>query len=146
MRRHRLLVMLLVVLTVSFATAQEEDPALFAVGALGASNLYNAYFLLGTLADGYATDAYTADFTDELARDVIGLSESATEVLEEMLSSPGLSPSDAQLIERMADAHELLINQAWGLISYVEDQNDTQDWFRYRRLSWEAIRELLDLE
>jgi hypothetical protein len=146
MRRQTLLVALLSVLTVSFVSAQDEDPALYAVGALGASNLYNAYFLLGTLADGYATDAYTADFTDELARDVIGLSESATEVLAEMLASPGLSGSDAQLIGRMIDAHDLLINQAWGLVSYVEDRNDTEDWFRYRRLSWEAIRELLDLE
>jgi len=53
-----------------------EDPALYAVGALGASNLYTSYFLLGTLADGYATAAYTAQFADELARDVIGLNES----------------------------------------------------------------------
>ena len=37
-----------------------QDPALFAVGSLGASNLYTSYFLLGTLADGYATAAYTA--------------------------------------------------------------------------------------
>lgn len=54
--------------------------------------------------------------------------------------------SDRQLVEQMIDAHELLIDQAWGLISYVEDRNDTEDWFRYRRQSWEAIRELLDLE
>ncbi len=127
-------------------SAQDEEPALYAVGALGASNLYNAYFLLGTLADGFATDAYSPAFTDELARDVIGLSESATEVLGEILSAGSLSASDRTLVTDMIAAHELLINQAWGLIAYVEDRTDTDAWFRYRRQSWEAIRALLDLD
>ena len=76
--KQRALAVVLVVLAVAGGglyaqtapSAQEDDPALYAVGALGASNLYTTYFLLGTLADGYATAAYTASFADELARDV----------------------------------------------------------------------------
>jgi hypothetical protein len=128
------------------ALGPEADPALYAVGALGASNLYATYFLLGTLADGYATDAYTVSFADELARDVIGLSESSVDVLEELLTDDGLVGEDRRLVREMIRAHTLLINQAWGLISYIEDAEDTDDWFRYRRAAWELITELLQIE
>lgn len=123
-----------------------DDPALYAVGALGASNLYTTYFLLGTLADGYATAAYTATFADELARDVIGLNESSIEVLEELLTDDGMSSEDRLLVQEMVRAHQLLINQAFGLIAYVEDASDTDDWFAYRRQAWELITELLGIQ
>lgn len=127
-------------------SAEAPDPALFAVGALGASNLYTTYFLLGTLADGYATAAYTASFADELARDVIGLNESSIEVLEELLEDDALAGDDRELVEEMIQAHSLLINQAWGLISYIEDEADTDEWFEYRRAAWELIQRILRIE
>lgn len=122
------------------------DPALYAVGALGASNLYTTYFLLGTLADGYATAAYTAKFADELTRDVIGLNESSVEVLRQLLTESSLAGADKALVEEMITAHELLIDQAWGLLAYVEDSSDTEQWFRYRRQAWELISVLLDIQ
>ncbi len=123
-----------------------EDPALYAVGALGASNLYTSYFLLGTLADGYATAAYTAQFANELARDVIGLNESSIEVLGQLLQEASLAGADKALVEDMITAHELLIDQAWGLLAYVEDSSNTEQWFRYRRQAWELISVLLDIQ
>lgn len=130
----------------SMSDSAQSDPALYAVGALGASNLYTTYFLLGTLADGYATAAYTASFADELARDVIGLNESSIEVLEGLLADDGLVGDDRTLVQQMVEAHKLLINQAWGLIAYVEDDSDTEEWFRYRRAAWELITKLLNIE
>lgn len=126
--------------------SQEEDTALYAVGALGASNLYNTYFLLGTLADGYATAAYTAEFADELARDIIGLNESSMEVLQQLIDQKTVVGEDKQLVLNMITAHELLIGQAWGLISYVEDSSDTEEWFSYRRKAWEIITDILGIE
>ena len=123
-----------------------EDPALYAVGALGASNLYTSYFLLGTLADGYATAAYTPQFADELARDVIGLNESAIEVLRQLNSESTLAGADRQLVEDMIAAHEKLIEQAFGLLAYVSDSSDTEQWFSARRQAWEMISELLDIQ
>ncbi len=145
----RILLLLVFVLFLPPAVAaqpKDADPALYAVGALGASNLYNSYFLLGTLADGYATGAYTAQFADELARDIIGLSESAVEVLEELSDMEAITGGDRRLVSRMIRAHELLIQQSWGLITYVEDTSQTEAWFYYRRLTWEAITEILELE
>lgn len=152
--KQRALAVVLVVLAVAGGglsaqtapSAQEDDPALYAVGALGASNLYTTYFLLGTLADGYATAAYTASFADELARDVIGLNESSIEVLEDLLDDDALLDEDRTLVKEMIEAHSLLINQAWGLIAYIEDSADTDDWFEYRRAAWDAITELLGIE
>lgn len=142
----------IVVVLLAFATvalpAQDaaDDPALYAVGALGASNLYTSYFLLGTLADGYATAAYTAQFADELARDVIGLNESSIEVLEQLLSESSLASADRSLIDDMIDAHGLLIDQAYGLLAYIEDSADTEQWFSSRREAWERIKILLDID
>ncbi len=152
-RKHRVtgFVVLAILFAALPAAAQSvegvtEDPALYAVGALGASSLYTSYFLLGTLADGYATAAYTAQFADELTRDVIGLSESSIEVLEQLLAESSLVGADRVLVEDMITAHELLIDQAWGLLAYVEDSSDTEQWFRYRRQAWELISVLLDIK
>ena len=137
---------LLALLLSAPAFAQEEDSALYAVGALGASNLYNTYFLLGTLADGYPTAAYTAQFADELARDIIGLNESSREVLQRLIDQKTVVGEDKQLVLNMITAHELLTGQAWGLISYVEDSSDTEAWFSYRRRAWEIITDILGIE
>ncbi len=142
----RLIWVLVALLVASGLQANDDDPALYAVGTLGATSLYTSYFLLGTLADGYATAAYTAAFADELARDVIGLSESSIEALGRIVADESIAAGDRELLRRMIGAHELLIAQAWGLIAYVEDEGETDDWFRYRRAAWEAIRSLLDLE
>ena len=133
-------------LTAQTDTGTNEDPALYAVGALGASNLYTSYFLLGTLADGYATAAYTAQFADELARDVIGLNESSISVLRELQKEASLAGADNALVDDMITAHQLLIDQAWGLLAYVEDSSDTEQWFRYRRQAWDLISALLDID
>ena len=128
------------------AQSEQADPALYAVGALGASNLYTTYFLLGTLADGYATAAYTAEFADELARDIIGLNETAIDVLRDLLGDQAIVGEDRLLVQEMIRAHELLILQARGLIEYVADSSRTEEWFRYRRAAWDAITELLGLQ
>ena len=154
MKRRKLqiavVVALLILATAESLSAQTtgvtEDPALYAVGALGASNLYTSYFLLGTLADGYATAAYTSQFADELARDVIGLNESSIEVLEQLLAESSLAGADKALVQDMITAHELLIDQAWGLLAYVEDSSNTEAWFRYRRQSWDLISVLLNID
>lgn len=143
---RRLIVLVLVVLVVGAGVAQEQDPALYAIGALSASNLYNTYFLLGTLADGYASAAYPASFTRDLTQDVISLSESAVEVLELLSESPDLVPEDQQLVGQMISAHNLLIDQAWGLISFIADSDDTDDWFTYKELAWQEITTILGIQ
>ena len=149
MKRTALLIGIMVIAFGAPLSAQNptsEDPALYAVGALGASNLYTTYFLLGTLADGYATAAYTAQFAEELANDIIGLNESSIDVLNQLVDEGNLSPSDMLLVEEMITAHELLILQTWGLLEYVNDPTQTDEWFEYRREAWELIRELLNIE
>jgi hypothetical protein len=150
--KHRILglAILAILITAGPIAAQStesvtQDPALYAVGALGASNLYTSYFLLGTLADGYATAAYTAQFADELTRDVIGLNESSIDVLEQLLAESSLAGADKGLVQDMITAHRLLIDQAWGLLAYVEDSSNTEAWFRYRRQAWDLISVLLDI-
>lgn len=136
---------LVIVIGSATVVAQDEDPALYAIGALSASNLYNTYFLLGTLADGYANAAYPASFARDLTRDVIGLSESAVDVLGELVAQDDVVPEDRRLVERMIQAHNLLINQAWGLISYIDDPEDTDDWFTYKEQAWEEITSILGI-
>ena len=149
MNRTAVLVMVISALLVPPLSAQDastDDPALYAVGALGASNLYTTYFLLGTLADGYATAAYTAEFAQDLAHDIIGLNESAIDVLNELAEAGNLNANDLLLVEDMITAHQLLIRQTWGLLSYVEDPSQTDEWFQYRREAWALIRELLNMD
>jgi len=67
-------------------------------------------------------------------------------VLEQLLRESSLAGADKALVEDMITAHELLVDQAWGLLAYVEDSSNTEQWFRYRRQAWELISVLLDIQ
>jgi len=129
---------------VPHAGAQEEDPALYAVGALGASNLYSSYVVLATVADGYASASYSDATARDLAEESIALHESSVDALERLVSGNVVSESDRLIIDDMIEAHELLIRQAEGLLVYLDDPERSEQFQRYREAAWEKISTILE--
>lgn len=126
------------------AGAQEEDPALYAVGTLGVSNLYSSYVVLATVADGYASASYGETTARDLAEESIALHNSSVEALNRLLDGNVVSESDRSIVEDMVEAHELLIKQAEGLLAFIEDPEDSERFQRYRQAAWEKIATILD--
>ncbi|MFP4374282.1 MAG: hypothetical protein ACLFPO_08115 [Spirochaetaceae bacterium] len=124
--------------------AQEEDPALYAVGALGASNLYSSYVVLATVADGYASASYSENTARDLAEESIALHESSVDALRRLVDQNVVSASDRAIVADMIEAHELLIRQAEGLMAYLDDPDDFEAFQRYREAAWEKISTILE--
>lgn len=119
------------------------DPSLVALGAVGISNLYFGYVALASVADGFASGAYAEDTASALARESIAFHESARSALEKLLSEGDIAPEEQPVLRQMIRAHDLLIQEARGLIRFVSSPGDSEAFRRYRDQAWEVISELL---
>lgn len=122
----------------------EEDPQLYALGVVSASNLYFSYLVLGTVADGYAAGGYGADIATRLAEESIALTRSSIDALRMLLSTGSVGGEDRDVLEGLIETHQLLLGQANGLMSYIEDSSQTADFLRYRDQAWQQISRLLN--
>lgn len=122
----------------------DEDPALYAVGTLGVSNLYSSYVVLATVADGYASTSYDEATARDLAEESIALHRSSVEALGRLLERNAVSEGDRSIVQDMVEAHELLIRQAQGLLSYIDDPESSEEFQRYRQAAWEKIAAILE--
>lgn len=121
----------------------EVDPLLYAIGAVGVANLYFSYSFLGSVADGVAAGIYDPVTAEELADDAISLNTSSRDVLTNLLETQNLADADREALGQMIEAHDLLIQEAWGLLSFIADSSDSEDFRRYRDEAWNVISELV---
>lgn len=143
--RRAVVALLLLAGLVSAASAQEEsDPVLYALGAVGVSNLYFSYSFLGSIADGVASGTYDPVTASDLTDDAISLNTSSRDVLSSLLESSEIADADRRVLEQMIEAHALLIQEAWGLLTYVDDPTSSENFRYYRDQAWRAISELFD--
>lgn len=126
-------------------SAGELDPSLFAVGSLGASNLYFSYVVLGTVADGYASRGYGADMARSLAEEAIALNRSSRNALQTLIDNGRIAEEDREVVSQMIEAHGLLIEQAQALLTYIDDRSQTEQFQRYREQAWELISSVLGI-
>lgn len=129
----------------SAAEATDFDSALMAVGTLGISNLYFTFITLGTVADGYVAGGYTPEQSYSFAEDVGSLSAAARDRLQVVLDTEDLVAEDSELIQLMIDAHEILEQQARGLIAFVDDPENREDFSESRQIAWRLISGLMGL-
>ena len=145
MKRLLALVVLLFVLLTSIY-AQEDDPALFAIGAIGASNLYFSYVVLGTVADGYVSQGYSPELVQALAEETIALNQTSIEALAPLSGDDAVSEADRQVVQRIIEAHSTLILQAESLLDYLNNEGSAAAYQQHRRTAWEQISSILALE
>jgi hypothetical protein len=127
------------------SSASGSDPALVAVGSLGASNLYFSYVVLGAVADGFATRGYSAEMAKSLAQEAVALNRGSRNALRDLLQNGGLTEADRTVLTDMIEAHELLIKEAEGLMTYVDDRSKTEEFQRYRSQAWNQISTVLGI-
>ncbi len=139
------LVAVTLLLVPAFGVQAEEDPKLYALGMISASNIYFSYLVLGTVADGYASGGYGADMARNLTEEAIALTRTSIDALELLRGDAGVADEDLEVVNGLIETHELLLGQANGLLSYIDDPDDRDDFLHYRDLAWRNISSMLDL-
>jgi hypothetical protein len=124
-------------------SADAGDPALVALGAVGMSNLYFGYVGLASVADGYASGAYSAETATSLAEESMAFHRTAREALQNLLDSGTVAEEERPILSQMIRAHGLLIGEAQGLVTFVSSPGDSEDFRRYRDQAWQVISGLL---
>ncbi len=142
MRKAVVFVVLIALTGLVMPAAEQPDARLFALGSVGASNLYFSYLVLGTVADSYASERYTAQTARTLAEESVGLNANSRDALNELLASDMLEGADRRVVEEMVRAHELLIAQGYGLIDMIDEIDTGSEFQHYRGLAWEQISAL----
>ncbi|TVQ39415.1 MAG: hypothetical protein EA384_06565 [Spirochaetaceae bacterium] len=143
MKKLALVLVVLLILATAVPARAEDDPRLYALGMVSASNLYFSYLVLGTVADGYASGGYGVDMATSLTEEAIALTRSSIDALELLITSAAIAGDDLAVVEGLIETHRLLLGQANGLLSYIEDPGNTDDFLRYRDLAWQNISQML---
>ncbi len=143
MKKLALGMVVLAMLIPSAAVNAEDDPKLYALGMVSASNLYFSYLVLGTVADGYASGGYGADMATNLTEEAIALTRSSIEALELLIANSAIAGEDLAVVEGLIETHELLLGQANGLLTYIDDPEQTDEFLRYRDRAWQNISQML---
>ena len=108
-----------------------DDPALYAIGAIGASNLYFSYVVLGTVADGFVSQGYSPELVQALAEETIALNQTSIEALAPVSGDRGISAADRQVVQQIIEAHSTLILQAESLLDYINDDASAAEYQRH---------------
>ena len=104
------------------ASSDVEDKLLLAVGALSGQNVYVTYAYIGTVADGFANQVYTADQVRELMSEVMGLCSVAGDYMQALADSK-ISTDDKATIEQMVGIFGLLRQEADALSSFARSES-----------------------
>ncbi len=123
--------------------SEASDPTLRALGAVGISNLYFGYVSLASVADGYASGAYAGETSISLARESMAFHRTARSELQSLLDAGRLAAEERPILQDMIEAHGLLIRQAEGLITFVSNPGESDDFRRFRDEAWQLISGLL---
>jgi hypothetical protein len=122
-----------------------EDDFLYAIGSLGASNLYMTFLTIGLLGDSFEKNVYPAETTKDLIDAIISLTKTSQESLNALVAGGEVTGEDRATILEMMQAHGLLEKQAGELAKYVNNKATPNDFQFFRKKSWELIAKILNI-
>jgi hypothetical protein len=124
-----------------------EENLLLAVGALSGQNVYVTYAYIGTVADGYANDVYSAEQVQELMKEIVGLCSTAGGYVR-TLASANISEEDRASVQQMVGILDLLRQEAEALSAFVvsKKQADLTAYETARAEAWPRIQSALGIQ
>lgn len=123
-----------------------EDPALVALGSMGASNIYYSYLTIGAIADGFVGGTYQAKIAISVANEAIFMNDTSRASLEKLKNSALMADQDREVVVYLIETYEILNEQARALIQFISDRsNDGSEYQKYRKEAWNRIVSLFGL-
>jgi len=125
----------------------ESDPALKALGALSAAQMYSQYVLIGVTADAYANKVYEPKQVQEMINEARGIMANVSKNLTAVGKDGSIVQNDRVFIMRIQSVFQLLDKQANALVAFTQDDNsDNRAAFEAaRKSSWDAISGVLGI-
>ncbi|MFI5170949.1 MAG: hypothetical protein ACHQFW_01085 [Chitinophagales bacterium] len=126
-----------------------KDTALETLGSLSAFSLYDAYCVIGVMADAFSDDVYEADYVSQIMDEQVTLLTTFNEGMDK-LNSSGFITDDADrvYIASAKECADLLTSEAKALKSYTTDPTvaNSESFQDVRTKAWAKISALLGIE
>lgn len=138
----------IMLLAVNSAAAQNEKVLLETIGVLSAQGIYLTYTAIGTLADSYDKDVYDTDFTIQVLEEYLSITSAAKEQLNNLLSTGAITGNDITYLNKLIVTYDLLTAEANALKNFVRtgDTKHADVFHENREAAWDNITELLGLD
>ena len=151
MKKYLLILAALFVFSNSYSQTCEEreDKLLSAVGGFSAGLLYNTYGLIGSVADAFGKDAYTAETVTDLMNAQKNMADNIIKMLDGLINDKALKDeNDKNYVIATKDIIAGLKKQAEILVNYAKTNNNQQQkaYEQQRQKNWKDISKLMGIE
>ncbi|MCZ8154668.1 MAG: hypothetical protein O9264_01005 [Leptospira sp.] len=118
------------------------------LGTVSAQGLYLTYMAIGSLADGFVSQAYDKDTTKTIMESYVGLASICKNQLAKLIREGGLSPDDRQILKEIEGTYEYLIKQGESILRFIEtsETDELTHFETNRKEAGKRIDKLLNLK
>lgn len=144
-----LLVLIISVNSFSQTCEEREDKLLSAVGGFSAGLLYNTYGLIGSVADAFGKDAYSAETVTDLMNAQKNMADNIIKMLDGLIKDNALKDeNDKNYVIATKDIIAGLKKQAEILADYAKTNSSQQQraYEQQRQKNWKDISKLMGIE
>jgi hypothetical protein len=151
MKKYLLIIATLLVFTNSYSQncEEREDKLLSAVGGFSAGLLYNTYGLIGSVADAFGKDAYTAETVTDLMNAQKNMADNLIKLIDGLVKDNALKDeNDKNYIIATKEVIAGLKKQAEILADYAKTNSSQQQkaYEQQRQKNWKDISKLMGIE
>lgn len=144
-----LLVLIISVNSFSQTCEEREDKLLSAVGGFSAGLLYNTYGLIGSVADAFGKDAYSAETVTDLMNAQKNMADNIIKMLDGLIKDNALKDeNDKNYVTATKEIIAGLKKQAEILADYAKTNSSQQQraYEQQRQKNWKDISKLMGIE
>ncbi|BDA78257.1 hypothetical protein LPTSP3_g11870 [Leptospira kobayashii] len=128
--------------------AGNQGILLESIGTLSAQGLYLTYMSIGTLSDGFVSQAYDKETTENIMNSYVNLSKICKDQISTLIKEGNLSAEDKKFLKEIESTYGHLILQGQAILGYIATSDQTQlKVFESNRLeAWKKIAKILDIK
>ncbi len=126
----------------------KTDPALFAIGAVSASDVWTAYMFVAVTADHFVKDGYTRKQVEQLLKSRVGFNGKAVEALEKVATQVKITSGDKNHLRGLVGAYRALDAYSKSVLTYAADKSRANALASEakRKAAWAKVRSALGIK
>ncbi|WP_411823123.1 hypothetical protein [Leptospira sp. 'Mane'] len=130
------------------AATGNQGILLESIGTLSAQGLYLTYMSIGTLSDGFVSQAYDKETTENIMNSYVNLSKICKDQISVLIKEGNLSNDDKKLLKDIESTYGYLILQGQAILGYIatSDQSQLKVFESNRLEAWKRITTILNIK
>jgi hypothetical protein len=149
MKKKTVFIALIIVLAVSLFpySSKLEEKMFYGMGNFGATFLYQTYLNIGMISDIWTHNIYSPEDAKSLLDTNLSFLKTSKKILQE-LTDFSITNEDRGTFLEMISIIDDLTEEADYMLKYVgnRNQNDIDQYEKYRKQSWAKITKLMDIK